>query len=311
MHKESGELNIFQKKGFIVIFATAAMLAWGAAYPFIKLGMAEFQIENSDTAAKILFAGIRFFAAGIITLIIARLSNRYEKIESKDAFLWTAALGTVNTALHYMFFYIGLSHCTGSRGSIIYSMGTFMLIIFACVIFKEKMTGMKVLGCLLGIGGIITANSVAVTASGGSAFSLAGEGIMIVSAAFGALGGIITRITTQKINAISATGYSMSIGGALLTAAGLAAGGRLDHITAAGIGVLMVLIAISVVGFVIYNQLLSSNPVGSIAIFNALIPVFGTILSCIILDEPFYLRYPAGLLLIATGIRAVNRVSDK
>ena len=67
----------------------------------------------------------------------------------------------------------------------------------------------------------------------------------------------------------------------------------------------------SVIGFVLYNQLLSYNPVGQIAIFNALIPVFGTLTSCILTGEKFYFKYTVSIILVAAGIWFVNRDSFK
>lgn len=64
--------NIFQQKPYIVLFALIAMFAWGCAYPFIKLGLMEWHIANNDAGGKMLFAGVRFATAGLLTLLIAR-----------------------------------------------------------------------------------------------------------------------------------------------------------------------------------------------------------------------------------------------
>lgn len=295
--------NLFQRKGYVILFALMAMASWGCAYPFIKLGMKEFQILNTDFGGKILFAGIRFFCAGILTLVISYFMKQSIIIKSAKEWSWLFVFGLVNTGLHYLFFYIGLSNCTGSKASIIDSLGTFWLIILACIIFKENINFKKVVGCLLGFLGIIIAN---VGIDIGSGFSLAGEGMMILNTICAAFGGIITRIITRKINAIVATGYSLSIGGLILTISGIACGGEITHITLKGLFLLCGLIAISVVGFVLYNQLLCYNPVSEIAIFNVLIPVFGTIFSCIMLKEKFSYRYLAAIAIIATAIYIIN-----
>ena len=113
--------------------------------------------------------------------------------------------------------------------------------------------------------------------------------------------------TVRNINAVKATGYGLTIGGVLLLAGGLFLGGTLTKVTLKGLVVMFCLVAISVVGFVLYNQLLSCNPVGQIAIFNALIPVFGTLTSCILTGERFYFRYIISIILVALGIWFVNR----
>lgn len=48
------------------------------------------------------------------------------------------------------------------------------------------------------------------------------------------------------------------------------------------------------------------NPISEIAIFNALIPVFGTIMSCIMLKETFGISNLLGLICTSLGIFVVH-----
>lgn len=298
--------NLFTKKQFVVIFAVIAMFSWGCAFPFIKLGMKEFAIQNCDTAGKMLFAGIRFFFAGIITLMMAFANNREIKISSLRDFEWLFLFGVINTGVHYFCFYIGLSNCSGSKASIIDSLGSFWLIIFAAFFFKERITFNKLMGCVLGFTGIIIAN---LSNEIISSVSFEGEGFLVLSTLCAASGGVLIRIitTNKKINAIKATGYGLTIGGAILLIGGILSGGIITKITLKGICVMLCLIIISMVGFVLYNQLLCYNPVGKIAIFNSLIPVFGTLTSCVFIGEKFYFRYIISIIFVAFGIWFVNK----
>jgi len=65
---------------------------------------------------------------------------------------------------------------------------------------------------------------------------------------------------------------------------------------------LLLLIAISTLGFTLYNKLLTCNPVGKVAIYNSLIPIVGAVTSCLCLHEPFYWKYAIAGLLAAAGI---------
>ena len=82
---------------------------------------------------------------------------------------------------------------------------------------------------------------------------------------------------------------------------------RNDHINILGIVCLLLLIAISAVGFALYNKLLSCNPVGRVAIYNSLIPVVGAITSCFCLGETFHLKYAFAGGLAALGIYIINK----
>ena len=59
-----------QKASVVISLAVLANLLWGSAPAFIKTGYAMFQVGASDTAAQILFAGCRFFLAGIMGIIL-------------------------------------------------------------------------------------------------------------------------------------------------------------------------------------------------------------------------------------------------
>ncbi len=73
-----------------------------------------------------------------------------------------------------------------------------------------------------------------------------------------------------------------------------------------GIFCLLLLIAISAIGFALYNKLLSCNPVGKVAIYNSLIPIAGTITSCLCLGETFHAKYALAGGLAALGIIIVS-----
>ena len=57
---EETKTSIFQRPAWVVVFALTAAMAWGWAYPLIKLGFGEFGITGEMTGSKMLFAGIRF-----------------------------------------------------------------------------------------------------------------------------------------------------------------------------------------------------------------------------------------------------------
>lgn len=294
---------IFQNKIFVVIFALIAMYVWGCAYPFIKLGMIEWNIANNDAGGKMLFAGIRFTSAGIFTLLIAKYKRQSIIVKDKSSILPIVMFALFNTALHYYFFYTGLAYCEGGKASIINSLSPFILIVLATIIYKEKMTMKKGIGCILGFTGIVVVNY----GTSMSGFSFNGEGMIILNCICSAIGGILTRVVTKKVEPITVTGYSLSLGGLMLVVTGVLAGGKLDQVTIKGILLLLGLIAISMIGFILYNQLICYNPISEIAIFNALIPVFGTLMSCIMLGETFGVNSLIGLICIGIGIFIIHR----
>lgn len=297
--------SIFQRPAWVVTFALTAAIAWGWAYPLIKLGMTEFGILPDMTGCKMLFAGIRFFISGLIILAIAKPSGRKFGVRRAGDWWFILLYALLNTTLHYAFFYFGLSHNAGARSAILNSMSVFTVVIFACVFFKsDRMTVRKAVGCVVGFIGILALN---LGGKDSGRFTLLGDGMIILNALCGASASLLTRGLSKRVDVFVGTGYSLSIGGALLMLPGLLAGGTLPVVNPMGLIILLLLIAISTVGFSLYNKLLSCNPVGKVAIFNSLIPVVGAVTSCMCLGETFYWKYVVAGALATAGIYIINK----
>ena len=114
----NSKVSILQDNRFKVFFAVFVMIGWSLAYPLIKLGYREFQIDGTDLGGKILFAGVRFFMAGTAVTLYAHFKKIRSDITGKGDLGWLALLGLVNTALHYMFAYIGLGYNSSARSTI-------------------------------------------------------------------------------------------------------------------------------------------------------------------------------------------------
>ena len=297
--------SIFTRPVWVVLFALSAAIAWGWAYPLIKLGFEEFSITGNMTGSKILFAGIRFCMSGILVLAIAKAAGRKFTVAGAGGAMYLLLYALLNTAIHYACFYIGLSHSQGARAAILNSLGVFMLVILACLFFKsDKLTLPKIAGCAVGFAGIMALN-IGGGESGG--FTLMGDGMIILNALCSAFAGLMTRGLGKRADVFVATGYSLFAGGVMLVVPGLAMGGTLPVVTFAGVVILLLLVGISTLGFTLYNKLLSCNPVGKVAIFNSLIPVVGAVTSCLCLGEPFYWKYLLAAMLATAGIYIINR----
>ncbi len=303
--------SIFQRPVWVALLAFTAAFSWGWAFPLVKLGFAEYGITQDMTASKMLFAGLRFGLAGIIILLIAATTGRsfsYKNTAPKGSFsnaLFLLLFALMNTTLHYACFYIGLSYSQGARAAILNSMSVFTLVILACIFFKsDKMTYRKMLGCVVGFAGILTLN-MGNQESG--AFTLLGDGLIILNALCGAFAGLLTRGVNKRIDVFVGTGYSLAVGGFLLIIPSLLMGATLPHITLWGVCILALLVGISTIGFALYNKLLTCNPIGKVAIWNSLIPVVGALTSCICLHETFYAKYIWAAGLATMGIYIINK----
>ena len=300
--------NIFQDKRYKAILAIICAVGWSMAYPLIKVGYGIFEISADDLGGKLLFAGVRFLFAGLLVSAFCVCRKTKLDLKVRKDISWLLLLALVNTTLHYMFAYIGLSNNTSGRSTILDSMSGFFLIFLSTVFFADdKLNKRKVIGCVMGFAGIVLIN----VEPGGNFFeniTFGGDGMILLNALCGAFGGVITRVVSKKMNIMSATGYSMAIGGALLVLAGLCIGtSGAWNLQIGGIVVLTALMLISAVCFAIYNELLAVYPISEIAIYNALIPVLGVMFAALFLNEPLKWQYFVAVLLVAAGICIVNK----
>lgn len=294
--------KILESRRGAVCAAVLCNLLWGSAYPSIKIGYELFGITDS-VSEKLLFAGLRFILAGIMVLAAAACFGKKFPVLGRRNAGWTVITGLVYTALQYVFFYIGLSNTTGTNGSIVNSSTTFLALAAGAIFLGEKLSAKKIIGAVTGFAGVI-----AVFVSDGiGGVSFTGEGFILIAAGCFVGGSMLSKRAAEGSDAMTVTGYNLLIGGAVLTAAGLIGGGRLGSGGAAGAAVLLYLAFLSAAAFTLWTMLLKHHEVGSISVYNFIIPVSGTILSAIFMHEDiFEIKYLVSLVLVCAGIVLVN-----
>ena len=297
--------EIFTNKYSSVLLALLVAVLWGSAFPTVKAGYALFSIAAEDISAKLVYAGIRFFSAGVIDMIIGVIMYKHFMLPKKNYAKAILTLGIIQTFCQYLFFYIAIGNMAGSKGSVINSMGTFLTVLLAHFFYaNDRLDKKKILGCALGIAGIIVIN---LGGDMGSGFKLAGDGVMLLAALSCAMGNVLTKKIAKGLDSVWLTAYHLAFGGLMLLIVGLCTGGRIHVVSFKAIVVMAYLASLSAVSFIIWMMLLKYNPVGKISIFTALVPICGTYLSGIILKENvFTLINLIALVLVAGGIFVIN-----
>lgn len=295
-----------QKTSVVWLGAMLCCLLWGSAFPCIKIGYGLWNIERADTAAQILFAGMRFVLAGILAVMFGSLlEGKFIKPEKGCAgkIAWLAMLQTV---IQYLFFYIGLAHTSGVKASIIEAVNVFVAIIVSGFIFhQEKVTAKKMIGCLVGFAGVVLINMNGMNFQ----MSLSGEGAIFLSTVAYAFSSVFLKRYSAKHNPVMLSGYQFIAGGIILSAAGFVMGGRLSTVSAGGVMMLIYLAFVSAVAYSLWGMLLKYNPISRVAVFGFMNPVFGVILSAWLLREGAQALGPISLLslvLVCAGIYIVN-----
>lgn len=298
--------------GGILLPAIFCTLLWGSAFPSVKSGYALFGIGD-DPFNKLYFAGWRFMLAGIVVLIVYAVLYRKSVAPARGSIKGILLLGIVQTTFQYVFFYIGLSHTTGVKGSVLTATTTFLAVLASHFLFpNDKINGRKAVGCLVGFIGVvlISTGSSGELLEGG--FAVNGEGFMLLSAAAAAAGAVISKVVARDGEPMIITGWQLTFGGALLLVMGIAGGGHFEQTPPQGIALLGYMIFLSAAAFTIWTILLKKYPVGRVTVYNFLVPVFGSLMSGMILGETVFTgRNVLSLLFVCAGIILVNWVTDR
>lgn len=292
----------------VCFIAMICCLLWGSAFPCIKIGYRLWNISADDSASKILFAGSRFFLAGLLTIFIGSISSKKVLIPKKTSAPLIFKLCLLQTVIHYALFYIGLSNTSGVKSSILNSTSVFASIIIASLFLKmEKLTFSKISGCILGFAGIILINLSDITFD--TSFSFTGEGFIILSALMGALSSIYIKRYSKHENPVVLSGYQFIAGGLILVVFGLIMGGGIRAVSIPAVLMLLYLAFVSAIAYSLWGILLKYNPVSKISIFSFANPVFGVILSAVFLNEStaaFNITSIIALICVSLGIYVVN-----
>ena len=299
--------NIFTSPIMVVLGAILCCALWGSATPFIKLGYKViFPSGGPDVPSTILFAGIRFFFAGIITIMIYSIARKrilYPQLKNVHK---VGIVAIFQTIVQYFFFYVGLVNTSGAKGTVISGSSSFFAILISSLIFKqEKLTVKKVIACLVGFLGIIAVNLNGLDFN----MNLTGDGFVLFSAISLGISSVLIKIFAKDEDAVVISGYQFIMGGAVMVVAGLALGGKIEAFDLAGLGILVYLSFLSAIAYALWGLLLKHNPVSKVTIFSFMTPVFGVLLTKLMLPDESNVDPIAlviALVLVALGVFMLN-----
>ena len=295
----------------MAISVIAATFLWGSAFPVIKLSYQYLEIGPNEVGEQILFAGYRFFMAGIFIIAFYSLMGKKSDFKFQQSSLSTVVtLAVLMTFLQYFFFYIGLSRATGVQGSIIAGTASFFQILLAHFLLKnDRLSTQKVIGLCIGFSGVL----LAYIPQGSGGFVIgAGELFVLASTIIAAYGNIVTKKAFSKWSVHYLTSFGMIVGSTMLLLLGMfMTDFTFFSFTLKEALMLIYLAFLSAAGFLLWNNALKYNAVGKVSVFNFLIPVFGVLLSSIFLEEEIGITAIFGLALVAIGIITVNGLTAR
>ncbi len=289
----------------ILTFSLIACFLWGSAYPVNIIGYKVLEIVREDLWGQVLFAGYSFVIAGMMIFTFCLMAGQRIRVRRR-AWPKITLLGLLMTTGQYGLFYIGLSNTTGINASILASTYVFFnVVLSALLVAGERLTLVKVAGVLLGTIGVAV---VFLPGSGGlSPFTWRGDGLILAAELSISLGSVYFKKLHEDIPVVMLTSLQMVVGAMFLVVPAVIVKGFFPfEISTAGLLTIGYLALLSAVAFSLWNQIIRHNPMGKVSIYLFLIPVFGVILSVLLLQETLNMGSLIGLVLVSVAIFIVN-----
>lgn len=274
--------------------AVLVALIWGSNFVAIRVGL--------DDVPPLLFLAIRF----AVVCLPAVFFIRRPPLPWRDLLLIGAFISLGQFALLYVGIHLGMPP---GLSSLVLQAQVLFTVVIASVWLRERPSQRQLVGVGLGAGGLVV-----IAVGRGLSSPLLPLAVVIVAAVSWAIGNVLTRrvgkvsglgltVWSGLVVPLPALALSLVVEGPEAIAAGLAAFGWEAAASTAYTAYLS-----SLVGYGIWNTLLSRHPVASVTPFAMLVPVFGMAAAALAFGEgPTLLELLGGLVLLAGVATAALR----
>ncbi|MFD2305058.1 DMT family transporter [Enterococcus termitis] len=303
-------------KTMIAIAAIVTNVIWGTPFKLIKImndemGISRDALGDNYIGQVLATISIRFFIAGIMTLIFAMFIKQNIFKVTKTQWKEVIIMGLLSTTAAYFFFNIGNVNISSTINSTILAQSTiFFAAILAHFAYKnDKLTMPKVLALVIGFAGLIISQLTGgTTINDMFEFALTGEGFMLIYGLIAALATMLAKKIGSTLNSFVMTGWNLIIGSVFLFIIGLFMGGTLSYInwTPLGVILLVILAAASAIPFSLWYWCAQYANLGEITVYKFIMPISGSLLA-VILGERFTWPLACGLVLVCLSIILINR----
>ena len=270
---------------------------WASAYVPSKIGVVD--------SSPLWFLVVRFAVSGLLALGIAlALGARLPRTPRQWAAV--AVLGVLNNAVYLGCTYEALRHLASGLGAIVASTNPLALALVAPFALGEPLTRGKLAGMALGFTGVIAI--VLVRAGTGSA-----EPGDVGLAFMGVLGSVAGTIVFKRwcggLDLRAVTALQLLTAAVVVLPFALATEGtpHADWSPPFVASFCYVVLVMSVGASLLWFWLLARGEASRVSAYYFLTPVFGLVISALLLHEPVGVRDAGGLAAIALGIALVQR----
>ncbi len=259
-------------------------------------------------ASPCFLIGFRMILAGSILLTYQGLRDRSRLVFKRaDAWLFFKT-ALFHIYLSFVLEFWALRHLSALKTTVIYTATPFIAAILSYVLIKERLSWQKVVGIVIGLGGLLpvilasTAKSEVAMAWGGVTLP---EIVLFGAVVSGAYAWFLVKELMQRGYALTLiNGIAMLIGGVMSMLTALLVEDMHHAVTAwvPFLGVLALLLPISLIVYNLYGYLLRSYSITFLSFAGFLSPSFGMMYAWLLGGQVLTWHYPVSLCLVTTGL---------
>ena len=246
---------------------------------------------------------------GLAALLLAATFWRHlpspRSLSSRDLWmlLWVGILGTF---LNHVLFFMALVFAPATHGAIIApTTSPIWTMLLAARLGRERVTPGQIAGVILCLAGVVLVIRPERLAAGAGTTVLLGDLLFLLGGVAWGVYSYVSKVAMQRLSPAATLTFGVSIGTVFLVPTALAehpwSALRTAHVTAWGaLGFLAV--ACTVLAFLWWNVAIRRMGAGRTAVFTNLVPVFGVLLSWLVLGERLTAGQLVGGLLAVVGV---------
>lgn len=288
-----------KKVSFYYLATTTAVLLWSASFIATKFAYSSF--------SPLMVGLIRFFFATVL-LFCVRVISKDTAHPCKKDMMKIAVSGLLGITLYFAAENIGVQLTTASNCSLIVASYPAVTTLFEFFIYRTKPTLRKIIGISLAFGGILV-----LTAKSGndSSEALLGSLILVVAGVIWTFYNFITRTVTDKYSPVTLSYYQFMFGTIFFVPLVLVEHQPIVAITRSGVVAMIYLsLGCSVGAFLLYNWGLRKLSAATAVSLMNLVPVFGLLLSALLLKETITITQIIGGAVVILGV-ILSTTTDK
>lgn len=279
--------------------AAVAAILFGASVVAVRVAVRD--------VPPVSLAVLRFGQGGLVLLAAASIAGALRV--DRGVLPRLGVLALVFYVLFPLSFNAGLQFTEASRGALMLATMPVWSAVLARKAVGERLLPQQAAGVALGVAGIAVAFAERSLLGSVDGRALLGDGLLLLTAFWGALYGVLSKSTLARYSALTVTTYPMLMGTALLLPAAMVEGlpetiGNLGGLTLWL--VLFVGIPGGAVAFFLWTAALSRLSPTQVAVYVNINPLVATTLAAVLLHERLSLMFALGFGAVVAGVLMVN-----